>query len=166
MTAKRIGLTLAVLALPLLLGLLFTYEVIKVDWLSFMEVQPSFRPMEDPLPLPADSVPYMADYVKYLDVPAENPVPADEVSLARGKLLYDIHCAVCHGADGQGDGVMAQYNMKPANLVQSVLDDGSMFLVISNGTGGNMPPMRENLTVRERWDVINYIRALQAAAGK
>jgi mono/diheme cytochrome c family protein len=27
-----------------------------------------------------------------------------------------------------------------------------------------MPPMNENLTVRERWDVINYIRTLKAAA--
>ena len=31
---------------------LFTYDVIKIDWISFMEVQDSFRPMEDPLPVP------------------------------------------------------------------------------------------------------------------
>jgi mono/diheme cytochrome c family protein len=53
---------------------------------------------------------------------------------------------------------------KPANLtgplVQS-LSDGAIFLVISGGKPGAMPALNENLTVRERWDVVNYVRTLQ-----
>ncbi len=165
MKGLRLIVILALLGGPLIVGMLFTYEIIKVDWVSMMENQPSYRPMEDPLPVPQDSVPYMADYVKYVGIP-DNPVPADDpVSLERGKVLYDIHCAVCHGPQGKGDGVMAQYNMTPADLTASALDDKGMFVFITNGTP-NMPPMRDSLTVRDRWDVINYIRSLQAQAGQ
>ena len=54
--------------------------------------------------------------------------------------------------------------------------DGSMFLTISNGIynsentlfpdvefSGQCPPLNENLSVRERWDVVNYVRTLGAA---
>ncbi|NPA27044.1 MAG: cytochrome c [Chloroflexi bacterium] len=155
MKGLRLLVILTLLGAPAIVGLLFTYEIIKVDWISMMEDQPSFRPMEDPLPIPAESVPFMADYVQY--VPPVNPVPADEVSLERGKVLYDIHCAVCHGPQGKGDGYMAQFDMQPADLTASALDDAGMFLFVTNGTP-NMPPMRESLTVRDRWDVINYVR--------
>jgi mono/diheme cytochrome c family protein len=34
------------------------------------------------------------------------------------------------------------------------------------GAGGqiHMPALNENLTVRDRWDVVNYIRTLKATA--
>ena len=54
---KRLILILALLALPLIVGLLFTYDVLKVEWISLMEIQPSFNPQEDPLPLPPNSIP-------------------------------------------------------------------------------------------------------------
>ena len=37
--------------------LLFAYDIVKVEWISFMEIQPSYKPMEDPLPPPPDSIP-------------------------------------------------------------------------------------------------------------
>jgi hypothetical protein len=54
---------------------------------------------------------------------------------------------------------------KPADLTGPVvraLSDGAIFLTISNGKLPFMVPMNENLTVRERWDVVNYLRTLQA----
>ena len=51
--AKRIAITIGAFLAILALGLLLTYQVIHVDWITFMEIQPSFRPMEDPLPIPA-----------------------------------------------------------------------------------------------------------------
>jgi hypothetical protein len=38
-----------------------------------------------------------------------------------------------------------------------------MFLTISNGVDGRMPALNENLTVSERWDVVNFLRTLQPA---
>ena len=145
--------------------LLFTYDVIKIDWLSFMEIQPSYKPMEAPLPVPPGSIPVEgAAYVPGMGAPV-NPVPADDVSLVRGAQLFAINCTQCHGAGGKGDGTIGTFfQFKPANLTAPAvqnLSDGAIFLTISNGVAGRMPPLNENLTVRDRWDVVNHIRTLK-----
>jgi hypothetical protein len=38
--------------------------------------------------------------------------------------------------------------------------DGALFLVVSNGVAGRMPPLNENFSVRERWDLVNFTRTL------
>lgn len=162
---RRITLTFVVLGIPPLLGLLFTYQIINIEWISFMEIQPSYRSMEDPLPLPKGSVPIQgAAYIPGNGAP-ENPVPADALSLARGAALYSVNCALCHGETGLGDGSVAEkLSRKPANLTAPnvlQLDDGAIYLIISDGVKNLMPALRENLTVRERWDVVNYVRKLQ-----
>jgi mono/diheme cytochrome c family protein len=159
--------SLGILAIPFLVGMLFTYEVINIDWISFMEVQPSFRPMEMPLPVPEDSVPIEgAAYVSGIGSP-DNPLPADEASLQRGRVLFDINCRLCHGLEGRGDGSVAAYlkTVPPRDLTdESVknLNDGDIFLTITNGKPF-MPPLGENLFVHHRWDVVNYVRQLQGA---
>jgi mono/diheme cytochrome c family protein len=40
--------------------------------------------------------------------------------------------------------------------------DGALFLTITNGVTDRMPALNENLDVRERWDVVNFIRTLKA----
>ena len=146
--------------------LLFTYDIIKIEWVSFMEIQPAYRPMEDPLPPPEHSIPIEgAIAIPGLGAP-DNPTPADEASLARGKELYTINCQMCHGLNGQGNGQIAPFLLrsKPANLRSEVVQsksDGSIFLTISNGLEGSMPALNENLTVSERWDVVNYVRTLK-----
>jgi hypothetical protein len=76
--------------------LMFTYDVIKIDWPSFMEIQPSYRPMEDPLPVPEHSIPVEgAAYIPNMGAP-ENPSTVDEASLTRGAELYAIHCQMCN----------------------------------------------------------------------
>lgn len=162
---RRIAITLFILAIPPIVGLLLTYQVISFEWISLMEIQPSYRSMEDPLPLPKDSVPVQgAAYIPGNGAP-ENPVPADALSLERGAALYSVHCALCHGEAGLGDGsVAAKLTRKPANLTAPnvmQLDDGAIYLIITDGIKNLMPPLRENLTVRERWDVVNYVRTLQ-----
>lgn len=147
--------------------MLFTYDVIKIDWPVFMEIQPSFKPMEDPLPPPERSIPIEgAIAIPGMGAP-ENPVTADAASLARGGELFAINCKICHGENGQGDGPVAPFlmNYKPANLTSPLLtamSDGAVFLVITTGVPNRMPALNENLTVRERWDVVNYIRTLKA----
>ncbi|HXF86703.1 MAG TPA: cytochrome c [Anaerolineales bacterium] len=158
------------LTLGVLLGilLLFTYDIIKIDWVSFMEIQPAYKNMENPLPPPERSIPVEgAVFVAGVGAP-ENPVPADEASIARGAQLYAIHCQMCHGATGEGNGPIAPFlvNFKPANLTSDVVQaksDGSLFLTITNGLEGRMPALNENLTVSERWDVVNFLRTLKAS---
>jgi len=146
--------------------LLFTYDVIKIDWISFMEIQPSYKPMENPLPVPAQSIPVEgAAFVPGMGAPV-NPIKADDVSVARGAQLFNVNCSHCHGVGGQGNGLIATYleKRRPANLTSDAVQsksDGAIFLTISNGVPGSMPPLNENLSVRDRWDVVNFIRTLK-----
>jgi mono/diheme cytochrome c family protein len=126
--------------------------------------------MEDPLPPPERSIPVEgAIAIPGMGAP-ENPAPADEASITRGAELYAIHCQMCHGVTGKLDGAQIApflVNFKPANLTTEVVQsksDGSIFLTITNGIDGRMPALNENLTVLERWDVVNFIRTL--AGGK
>ncbi len=169
---KRLIIVLVVLASPLAIGLLFTYDIIKIEWISFMEIQPSYRSMENPLPLPPRSVPVQgAAYIPELGAPA-NPVPTSDESLQRGKGYYDTACALCHGATGNGGGAFSGFLVQypPANLIRvdanaRQISDGAIFLIITNGVEGRMPGLIENLPTAEmRWDVVNYVRSLQQAA--
>jgi mono/diheme cytochrome c family protein len=94
-----------------------------------------------------------------------NPVEADGVSVERGARLYDINCSFCHGSAGMGDGVIGTFfTYKPADLTAARVQDksdGAIFMVISNGVAERMPALNENLTVRDRWDVVNFIRTLK-----
>jgi mono/diheme cytochrome c family protein len=162
---KRL-IAIGVLAIIVLIVVeLFAYDVIKINWNSFMKIQPSFHPMVDPLPIPTDSIPIDGPaYISALGAPA-NPIKTDQTSIARGNELFDVTCITCHGLSGKGDGPIASYlQNKPADLTGLVvrsLSDGGIFLVISNGVQGKMPPLNENLTVQERWDVVNYVRTLK-----
>ena len=146
--------------------MLFTYDVIKIQWVSFMAISPAKQPMYDPLPVPAQSIPIEGPaYIPNMGAP-KNPVPADDASLARGAELFHINCTQCHGVGGKGDGPVAAFLQpkKPANLTSPAvqfLSDGAIFMVITNGMPGAMPALNENLTVRERWDVVNFIRTLK-----
>ena len=156
----------------------FTYDIIKIDWIGFMEIQPSYGNQEQPLPVPTQSIPVEGPaYIPGEGAP-NNPVPADEASIARGAELFAINCQMCHGETGQGNGTIAAFlvKKKPANLTSELVQsksDGSLFLAMTNGIwnqentlfpdvefSGQMPPLNENLTVRDRWDLVNYIRSL------
>jgi|GEM_PF-185802 len=184
-SAHKIQLLVVVGVLTVATLLLFgLYDIIKIEWIGFMEIQPSYRPMEEPLPVPVNSIPIEgAAYVGGVgDIP--NPVPADANSIERGRLLYSVTCVQCHGADATGNGIVgAALVNKPADLTGDVVQaksDGSMFLTITNGIIGKvtvngvatdedqlrMPALNENLTVRDRWDIVNYIRDLQVAADR
>jgi mono/diheme cytochrome c family protein len=162
---KRILIMILVVGGLLGIVMLFTYNVIKIDRISFMEIQPAFRPMEDPLPVPQRSIPVEgAAFIPGMGAPV-NPIETDEISVERGGLLFGVNCAICHGVEGGGNGSVAPFlsKKKPADLTSEVVQvksDGAIFLVISNGVPGTMPALNENLTVRDRWDVVNYIRTL------
>ena len=165
---KQLFWVLGTLGVLFAIILVFTYDVIKIDWPSFMEIQPSYKQMEDPLPPPERSIPVEgAIAIPNMGAP-ENPTVADEASVARGAELFALNCQMCHGPKGEGNGTVAPFliKYKPANLTTDVVQsksDGSMFLTISNGLDGRMPALNENLTVSERWDVVNFLRTLKAS---
>ena len=71
---KKISILLLVLIVVSTVLVLFSYDVLKYDFLSFMEVQPSFTYMENPLPIPANSIPVEGTaYIPGLGAP-KNPI--------------------------------------------------------------------------------------------
>ena len=163
---RRLAMIFVAAGVAFAVVLLFSFDVIKIDWPSFMEIQPSYRPMENPLPPPERSIPIEGPVaIPGMGAP-ENPTKADDASIARGAELYNINCKMCHGQTAEGNGPIAAFLAnKPANLTSPVVQsksDGSIFLTITNGVAGKMPALNENFTVPERWDLVNFIRTLKS----
>lgn len=104
----------------------------------------------------------------------ENPVPADSASLARGRVVYDRMCAVCHGVDGYSGGapmvqeipqmqLMTAFNLADGNSVDYT--DGYLYGMIRVGRA-LMPAYGHRITHFDRWHVVNYVRELQRRAAQ
>ena len=93
-------------------------------------------------------------------------VPYNAASVAHGASLYRIHCAACHGPAGRGDGpASAGLLQRPADLTAAHTNDhtaGDVFWWLTHGVGIVMPAFSGKLPEDERWDLINFIRALSA----
>lgn len=98
-----------------------------------------------------------------------------EKTLRHGGELYSIYCSSCHGADGNGDGKLydggnGPYPAKPASFISGDFikagnQDGRFYHAIMYGKGV-MQSHADKLSPEERWEVIHYIRSLQATAEK
>jgi putative copper export protein/cytochrome c5 len=81
-------------------------------------------------------------------------------SIAAGMRVYDEHCARCHGATGAGTPPLP--DLRSAAIARR--HAGELFWLVSNGLSRQrMPRFDGRLGEAQRWDVINYIRALGAA---
>ena len=100
-----------------------------------------------------------------------NPLPADEETIAKGKVLYEgkAFCKACHGPDGKGLGAdIAPGSLKgplPRNFTdkkwQAARTDGELFWILKNGSKGtamaSFIPLV--LTEEEAWQVLRYVRS-------
>lgn len=100
----------------------------------------------------------------------ENPVPADEASLARGRDMYNRYCAVCHGPAGMSAEapiapklpLVQAFNLATGNSVG--FSDGYIYGMIRVGRGA-MPAYGHRITHFDRWHIVNYVRELQGGGG-
>jgi mono/diheme cytochrome c family protein len=105
-------------------------------------------------------------------VRAHNPLKPTAENIARGKELYSNTCAPCHGESGHGDGPVAHllhaHGFDPKNLVTGVaknLPDGYIYGYIRDG-GIHMPAYADAMNSDERWDVVMYVRQLEAQSSQ
>ena len=140
-------------------------------WNTDMIRQPALRPYQRVLLPPPDSVPVGGEEFLPRNVIAErlkNPQAPTAASVAYGKKMFLIYCAPCHGETGRGHGPVAQGQFQPPDLTADrirKLNDATIYGTITDGWL-TMPSYRETLAVHERWDVVNYVRALQGSAQK
>lgn len=98
------------------------------------------------------------------DAVEEFPVPVTEELINRGEDRYKIHCIVCHGPNGNGDGMIVRRGFsKPPTYNDDRLRNapvGHFFDVMTNGWG-KMNSYASQVSVADRWAIVAYIRALQ-----
>lgn len=89
-------------------------------------------------------------------------------SILRGGGTYRVFCVSCHGATGAGDGPVPQRGFPPPPSLLTgkslQMRDGQLFHILTYGQG-SMSSFTGQLSPERRWDVINYVRSLQATAG-
>ena len=95
----------------------------------------------------------------------EMPFPVTRQVLERGRERYDIYCAPCHSLVGDGNGVVPSrgFARKPPSYHIARLEKaplGYFYDVMTNGFG-IMPDYAGQITPRDRWNIVAYIRALQ-----
>ena len=91
--------------------------------------------------------------------------PLDSVQLGEAQRLFNINCAICHGPKLDAQGPLATGGKVPAvanlTLKQYVeMPVGTMFYSITYGKN-NMGSYASQLTRRQRWMVIQYVKSQQ-----
>jgi len=91
---------------------------------------------------------------------------ADLKFLERGRDRYQIYCAPCHSATGDGKGITSRYGMGATPTYHDdrlrTMPDGEIYNTITNGKN-TMFSYADKLIPEDRWAVVAYVRALQRA---
>ena len=110
-------------------------------------------------------VPGTTNYVTAL------PIKVTERVLESGQHNYNVYCAPCHGAQGDGQGIVSKYgiagvaNFHSEPLVK--MTDGQIYDAITHGAKPQpngtmrMPSYATSISIEDRWAVVAYVRALQ-----
>lgn len=114
----------------------------------------------DAYTLPNDSTGYR------MSAGVVNPLaPLSKADSAEASRLFNINCAICHGAKGAADGPLATSG-KIGGVANLTLDmyvkmaDGTMYHSIYYGKN-NMGSYASQLSRKQRWELVQYIRTLQ-----
>lgn len=149
----------------------------RVGWFATMRHQRSIKPYARPLPPVEGTVPVTGGELP-VDLKTTdrlvNPRTRTSESINRGQFLYLTYCQVCHGDQGRGDGPISSLAGGPFVGVRSLVtdtvsrkSDGYLYGVIVNAQAmgrGLMPHYGDKVRGTDRWDVVNYVRTLQALA--
>jgi putative copper export protein/mono/diheme cytochrome c family protein len=101
-----------------------------------------------------------------------SPTGFSAAAIAHGQVLFIKNCVACHGPEGEGNGpAAASLRIKPADLTQPHTrehTDGEMFWFLTHGIddprgGLAMPGFAAVLSPADRWALIDYVRAHNAA---
>ena len=135
-----------------------------------MRETPAVRPYEEPLlKMESGLVPVNGGETVYRTTPGIDLIPPlkmkDTTVIARGKAVYLIYCAQCHGYDYDGNGTVGQsFKPLPTDLrstkVQSTVD-GELFKTVSYGIpGGRQPALQTTITIKDRWHAVAFVKSL------
>jgi mono/diheme cytochrome c family protein len=89
-----------------------------------------------------------------------NPLENDAEAVAAGKLLFEDHCAECHGDDAKGS------RKAPSLRVSEVQNatPGTLFWLLTNGVVRKKMPAWSKLPEPQRWQLVRFLRSRGAVA--
>lgn len=85
-----------------------------------------------------------------------NPLQTDPEAVAAGAIVFEQHCAECHGNAGEGS------RKAPSLLVPEVQNatPGTLFWLITNGVVRKKMPVWSKLPEPQRWQLVRYVKSL------
>ncbi len=94
-----------------------------------------------------------------------NPEKIDRALLERGQKRFTIYCTPCHDQTGNGRGIVPTRfpSWLPSSLQdprQKAMVDGEIFNIMTIGRR-TMPSYANQITEKDRWAIVAYVRALQ-----
>jgi mono/diheme cytochrome c family protein len=124
-----------------------------------------------PFDIAKDAAGDTANYVASKAV--KNPLSGlDEATMTEANRLYLVNCGICHGTKLDGNGPLYRggdgpFPAKPATLVgdakYEAMPEGQMYYSVTYGKN-KMGSYASQLDTKQRWMVIAYVKAKQAAA--
>jgi cytochrome c553 len=96
-----------------------------------------------------------------------SPLELSEKNIKKGKELYNIYCAVCHGPKGDGQGILMKREkfLGIPSYADRDITTGSIYHVIYFGKNA-MGSYANLLNEEERWQVTAYVETLRAELKK
>lgn len=98
-----------------------------------------------------------------LSAQVKNPLePLTGKDLEEAARLFNINCAICHGAKAEANGPLAPKvgGVKSIVAASPGYSDGRIFYVLTYGQN-NMGSYASQLTREQRWRIVQYIRTLE-----
>lgn len=98
-----------------------------------------------------------------------NPFADNDEAVFNGRAIYESQaqppCRLCHDIKGDGRGPLAsQFSIPPRNFscteTVSGIPDGQLFWIIQNGSPGTSMPGFDQLSERQIWELVIYLRRL------
>jgi len=150
---------------------------LTLPWDKDMQDQPSMKPQDSlvteigsSIPVGGrDAYPPPKDVIELVRARLDagrtlvNPISKSPESLARGREMFELHCLVCHGKQGRGDGPVGQkFVPQPMELNLDYVQlqpDGQLFYTISHGSIA-MPFYRQAIAPEDRWHLVNFIKGV------
>lgn len=108
-------------------------------------------------------------FVALTEMPSQTQPTVTDLNdpiIERGRKLYMEHCASCHGETGAGDGPLAASLETPLENLQAHVihhDQATLFQMISQGVGDEMPGFASEFDMDQILDLIEYSYTLDAS---